>query len=394
MLQLEKTEKRASIRYPASFYSPAWISACLQQCQQPVHWYLSEEADFCTLEIETKAGELDATLQTLFAQLNGYPAFTEVDIDAFENSQTPLLSCIILLTANDPFVAHHLIPSIIHNSRGYEIEIRLVYNGLGADLRRFQNFDVAYSEFACVAKGYNLGARRSRGKYLAIFHDDCIVADPNWIPKCLTLLENQYVAVTSELENNLGLGIQHPLLTLKNVPLVIERERFFQLGGYDENYYVGYEDVDFTYQLLEREQAFSKVEMDYFHFNGMSTILLFGGNLSYFKQLFAYHLLPKKIIFDLRNFYIQKLIQNADIAWLNQQQLLYFLSKFERYWQKVDYQAAIAFQQQLSAQLSSPTDGFLPAERSKLITMVRGLCEQPEPQFLTAPANLRQQPQQ
>ncbi|MEH1830134.1 MAG: glycosyltransferase [Nostoc sp.] len=374
MLQLEKTENRASICYPTSYYSPACVAGHLQQFQQPVHWHLSENADTCTLDIETKAGALDATLQTLFAQLNGYPSFTEVDIDAFKNSQLPLMSCIILLTANDEFVANHLIPSIIHNSRGYEIEIRLVYNGLGADLRRFQNFDVACSEFACVSKGYNLGARRSRGKYLAIFHDDCIVADPNWIPKCLTLFENGYVAVTPEIEGNLGLGIQHPLLTLKNVPLVIEREQFFQLGGYDENYYVGYEDVDFTYHLLEREQAFSKVEMHYFHFNGMSTILLFGNNLPYFKQLFAYHLLPKKIIFDLRTFYIQKLIQNAEISWLNKQQLLYFLSKFEQYWQKISYETAIAFQQQLSAQLPSPTHGLMPEKRGNLIELVRGFC--------------------
>lgn len=374
MLQLEKNENRASIRYPTRYYSPDAVSDCLKQFQQTVQWDLAQGKDTCTLEIETKSGELDAIIQTLFAQLNGYPSFTEIDIDTFKNSQSPLISCIILLTANDEFVANHLIPSIIHNSRGYEIEIRLVYNGLGADLSRFQNFDVAYSEFACVAKGYNLGAQRSRGQYLAIFHDDCIVADPNWIPKSLTLLENGCIAVTSELEESLGLGVQHPLLTLKNVPLVIKRERFFQLGGYDENYYVGYEDIDFTYQLLESEQSFSKVEMDYFHFNGMSTILLFGQNLSYFKQLFAYHLLPKRIIFDLRSFYIQKLVQSAEISRLNKQQLFYFLSKFERYWQRIDYQAAIDFQQQLKDQLRSPTDGFMLDERSHLIEAVRDLC--------------------
>ena len=370
-LQFSKSENRASIRYPTYFYQADAVSECLENLHRVCRWDLTEQAGISELEVEAKAGELEKLIQDLFARLNAYPSFTDVNIDAFEPSQVPLLSCAILLTANDLFVANHLIPSIIQNSQGYDIEILIIYNGIGADLSRFKKFDVSHSEFGCVSKGYNQGAKRSRGKYLALFHDDCIVADPRWIDKCLNLLERGHIAVTPEIEENSRLGYQTPLLTAKNVPLVMRKDRFIELGGYDENYYIGYEDVDFTYQMLLNGRTFSKVDMRYFHFNGMSTILMFSGNSAYFKTLFAYHLVPKKTVLYLRNFYLHKLNNKKEIELLDDKQFLYFLSKFEWYWTEIGHHQALKFLKSLREQLKPNLDSPFLCDQQAMIELVQ-----------------------
>ena len=57
-------------------------------------------------------------------------------------------------------------------------------------------------------------------------------------------------------------GPGEPLVNAKNVPLVMDRSRLIAMGGYDQTYYIGYEDLDLTYQILAAGKRFSKVELD------------------------------------------------------------------------------------------------------------------------------------
>ena len=96
---------------------------------------------------------------------------------------------------------------------------------------------------------------------------------------------------------------------MKNVPLVIEKSRLIALGGYDETYYIGYEDLDLTYQILATGSRFAKVELDYLHWNGMSTALMFSSQRGIYKRLFALDLLPMDAIARLRDVSFRRLMQ-------------------------------------------------------------------------------------
>jgi hypothetical protein len=61
---------------------------------------------------------------------------------------------------------------------------------------------------------------------------------------------------------------------LKEVPVVFEKVKFLELGGYDETYYWGFEDVLLCAKILNKGKHIKHVPISHLHFNGMSTILL------------------------------------------------------------------------------------------------------------------------
>jgi Glycosyl transferase family 2 len=366
----------ASIEFSADFYPPGPLTECLNRAQRIQSWDLTGQGARQTLRIRATPGSIEDAVRETFAELHGYPCFFPRETDCFRSKHAPLMSCIILLTANDLFVANHLIPSILANSRGHDIEIAIVYNGLGADVDLFRRFDVLVSEFGCVAKGYNQGVSRSRGKYVAVFHDDCMLADENWIPKCISLLESGYIAVSPEIRNSNFICDDEPFAVAKNVPLVIDRERLVQLGGYDETYYIGYEDFDLTYQILSNGAEYSKVQLDYIHFNGMSTALMFGDNRPLYRSLFALDLLPRNAIEGLRDSSFQNLMRRQESVWIHRHEFLHFLSKFERYWAAIDYCGALAMCGRLAGELGGRHDCPLISKRQMMIDFVRGFATQ------------------
>jgi len=68
------------------------------------------------LTVECPASDWDARVARAFAAINGLPALDAGRARGFRNASRPLVSCIILLTANDLFVRRTLIPSIIASS--------------------------------------------------------------------------------------------------------------------------------------------------------------------------------------------------------------------------------------------------------------------------------------
>jgi hypothetical protein len=57
-----------------------------------------------------------------------------------------------------------------------------------------------------------------------------MLADPNWIPKSLSLLDEGYLEVRPEIQRVKLLGSAEPFVVARNVPLVMERSRFLGLG--------------------------------------------------------------------------------------------------------------------------------------------------------------------
>jgi Glycosyl transferase family 2 len=326
MIHLEKDHDGFRVRWAQGELDPAAVRRHLAAWTDRLTCFLTE-GDDQTLElaVTTPGQEVDRTLLGLFSQIHGYPHFPPVDLHTYRNAAEPLLSCVILLTFNDRFVRTCLIPSLIQNSQDQAIEILVVYNGLGADRGAFGNLPIIESEFGWVARGYNAGVQQARGEYVALFHDDCVITDPHWIEKCLAGLGGEVMAVTPELREVGGLQVA------KGVPLVIKKQHYLELGGHDEYYYAGIEDLDFTYQILSSGRHVKQVEIGSLHFQGMSTSLLTSRDPEQLKTLFGCNMLRKERIGRLCQDSLMQLRRDGVIRLAEAYYYLYFLNKFENY---------------------------------------------------------------
>lgn len=230
------------------------------------------------------------------------------------------MSCIILLTLNELFVENHLIPSIIANSKSHGIEIIIAYNGYGCDISRYKNVKVVNSPHLWVAKGYNTGVLNAKGDYIALFHDDCFIRDKNWIEKAITKLDEKVIAVSPEMYKNIA----------KCVPLIMRRTDYLNLGGFDEQYFWGIEDADFTYSIRSAGKTVEQCSIDYVHYKGMSTVLLLAKNNTEFKKAFGNCSLSQDEVEKLRNHYLPKAYTKGYIASAFKDKL-YMLRKHKSY---------------------------------------------------------------
>ncbi len=199
------------------------------------------------------------------------------------------VSCIILCNLNDEFVKYRTIPSILANSQDYSTEIIVVDNSSNHTFdypEGLNDVKVIKSEPFHIPKGYNNGVKEARGKYIAIFHDDCEVLDKNWINTCTRILNEQVYAVAPQLHHQVTIVNEeytkpHSLLKeeryqefLKECPLVMKKDKFYEVGGYDETYYFGYEDVRFAESINKLGKHIQEVDIEFNHYNGMSTVLM------------------------------------------------------------------------------------------------------------------------
>jgi len=253
------------VRYPARIHSAARAAAV---------------AGAHGLEIGAGAGDAwqlrapAEALKAFFADLNGfrapYPAQPLGDGGA-----APLMSCVIVVNENVPFVREQLVPSLRANSPRHPIEIVLVYNGSAREDPALGALRSVRSGWSAVAAAYNAGARAARGEYLALFHDDCVMDDPLWMDKCIGALEGGAGAVAGEfrrMDSIAGTAVP-PLSVAKCVPLVMRKQAYFAAGGFDEFHYVGYEDLDFTLALAQRGMKVAAADLRLRHFGGMSSTL-------------------------------------------------------------------------------------------------------------------------
>jgi glycosyltransferase involved in cell wall biosynthesis len=239
------------------------------------------------------------------------------------HTDQPLISCIILLTFNDKFLYNFLIPSILANTT-IPYEIIIVYNGSNANLELFKKFTIVESETGCVSKAYNSGVAKARGKYIAIFHDDCLITHYQWHNVMLDKLEKDIFAVSTEAMYNDLFNFQF----LKGTPLVMTKENYETLGGHDEFYFAGIEDVDFSYKMIKKGCKIETISIPYKHFNVMSSVILLNDQPELIKTLFGYCLIPQNVIQHWKTKVMSFSERTSSIQKVNEENLKYFIKKY------------------------------------------------------------------
>lgn len=293
-LSYVRHDGQIAVAYPNGIHDIRRAAAVAQPYGLAVQ---SSGAAAWTLHCPAPEGGYPPVLKTFFADLNDLPApYPAAVPDGFVPGP-PLVSCIVVVNENLPFVCEQLLPSLQANTRKVPIEIIIVCNGSPGDVPQWPNVRAIQSEWGSVSKAYNAGARASRGRYLAIFHDDCTVCDPLWVEKCLQRLERGAQAVAGEfreINTIAGVGMLK-LPVAKCVPLFLGRDDFDAVGGFDEFHYIGYEDLDFTLALASHGKKLVATDLRIQHFHGMSSTLKYNP-LPGLAELYAFTALPRVAI--------------------------------------------------------------------------------------------------
>lgn len=267
----------------------------------------------------------------LFSQINGVPLTIKIPGPRPTRAAVPDLSCIIVLTANGRFVRHFLLPSIVQCTRNVATEIIIVCNGTIPPDECIEGVACMSSEYGCVANAYNRGVEAASGDYIALFHDDCLLADPAWAEVCIGMLRRGYTAVTPEVQT------YRRLMVAKSVPLLMRRRDYLALGGFDEQYYMGIEDIDFTYSILSAGGHVGRAPIRYEHFNGMSTVILFGRRPTLYEMLFGGLMLPKNAVRALATRCLKNARNDRVFSALLIRNYIYFIRKFESYLKRTQH---------------------------------------------------------
>ena len=370
MFELNKHDNQVSLKYPTGFWANELILEKSKSINTLGNLKVNHfEKNSSELIIHSNKDDLNATTTNLFSQLNNYPFYDSAIIETFTNAEAPLVSCILLLPFNDLFARNVLLPSIIKNSEGTPIEIIIVYNGLGIDLDKLKNFEVIESEFCCLSKDYNKGVKKATGKYIALFHDDCLLYDPRWIQKSVEAFKENVKVVASEM-NQYG-----PFSFGKAVPLFLKKEDYLAVGGFDEFYFAGIEDIDLACSFLERGEKTAHVKMDYMHLRGMTSSMVVHENPRQLKLLFGYQVLPNSVISKVHGDCMKKMVSASFIKLLETQYYLYLFEKytalFTRLGMNVEERISY-FKVKRNAYIFSPEIVFV-KQRDKLIEAYKGL---------------------
>lgn len=152
-------------------------------------------------------------------------------------------------------------------------EIIVVDNGPNQNFS-LEGVKVIRSEPYHIPKGYNAGVAEAKGDYIALFHDDCLMNDPLWIQKSEAALNQDVIAVGPDFRQKPSYAY------LKETPLVMQKHKFLELGGYDESHYIGYQAALLCIAINKAGKQIQGISIDCTHFAipgksiGMSTVLL------------------------------------------------------------------------------------------------------------------------
>ena len=287
-------------------------------------------------------GTCPRALKALFAALGGFPApYPEIAAPA-PRAAAPLVSCIIIVNHNALFVREQLIPSLFANTR-LPFEVVLVHNGAVDSEALLAAFGGARCPSGAVSVAYNAGAALAHGRYLAFFHDDCILDDERWVEKCATALEQGAAAVAAEFRRleRIG-GVEVPALPVaKCVPLFIRAEEFASAGRFDEFHYLGYEDLDFTLRLAQLGKRVEPVDLRARHFDGMSSVLKYCP-LPGLAALFAMTAVPRSAILRRFREFAERGLRRDGVDYLRlalDAQLFHVLMKYRAFLAGIDSNA-------------------------------------------------------
>lgn len=367
---VETAGPRFRATFPAMVYPSGAVARALSELPSGVRRAADFESPVGSLELEGPPLTVRKAATDFFARVNGYPVFPDGLLRDFRNSDAPLVSCVLLLPFNELFARNVILPSIIANSAPHPIEIILVFAGFGVNRRPFAHLRHVESELTSIARGYNAGVRAARGEYIALFHDDCYVDDPRWLDKAFAALRDDVVCVTPELDRWQKVPVG------KAVPLVMRRQDFLDLGGYDEYYYAGVEDMDLTVSILAAGRRQELVDIRYRHLRGMGTSLVVHEQPHQLKLLFGYQLLPAETIARVHMDMMQRLLASGFVRMLEGDYHLHFLGKFgdllaERFAVDVPHMSN-AYKLMRYPYLLSPEIAYI-SNREKLVAAYRSL---------------------
>src|SRR5690606_40042314 len=83
-------------------------------------------------------------------------------------------------------------------------------------------------------------------------------------------IDNGAFATSTEMVYHAHFSLEY----LKGMPLLMLKANYELIGGHDEFYFAGIEDLDFSYRIQLRGKVLKKVSTPYRHFRGMSTVIL------------------------------------------------------------------------------------------------------------------------
>jgi hypothetical protein len=107
----------------------------------------------------------------------------------------------------------------------------------------------------------------------------------------------------------------------------MRKKDYLQLGGFDEFYFSGNEDKDFTYTIYSNGKKIME-NINSIHFQGVSTILLLSSNYEDFKKTISYNILPLNVLKTLNEFYLNQAF-NKGVKVVMAKYMLYFNDKFK-----------------------------------------------------------------
>jgi Glycosyl transferase family 2 len=317
---VERNGGGLEVRFPVHAYPAERVEEAVRRLPPGGPIEFAGDGDRATLRAQ--GAGVEGAVSRFFAALNGYPVHGDGLLGGFENSAEPLVSCIVLLPFNDLFARTVILPGIIENSAGVPIEIVIVDAGFGTNLEPFDHLRIVHSELTSIARGFNNGVRAARGEFVALFHDDCFVDDPDWIQKSLEGLAGEVVAVTPEFDSWYGVPVG------KAVPLVMRREKFLELGGYDEFYYVGVEDMDLSCTVLAHGLRQERVDIRYRHLRGMGTSLTVHEDPLQLRRLFGLQVLPAEVVRRVHADSMSRLLSHDFVRLLEGRYHMHFIDKF------------------------------------------------------------------
>jgi GT2 family glycosyltransferase len=185
--------------------------------------------------------------------------------------EMPLVS-IIIVNYNGKRLLERCLSSVI-NTRYPNYEILVVDNSSSdgsSDLvnEKFPNCRVIQLENNMgFAIANNVGANAAKGKYAVFLNNDTVVTS-DWLDDLVTVLErNSDIAIAQSMlilpsgevdsagdfatefgrtysSKKFGFDVPREILSARGAAMMIKRDFFLQVGGFDEDYFISFEDVE------------------------------------------------------------------------------------------------------------------------------------------------------
>lgn len=213
------------------------------------------------------------------------------EIPAKESGKKPMVS-IVIPSKDNPEVLERCLRSI-YEKTGYDnYEVIVVDNGSAGSVRAKLMILEKELGFAYYYKPMdfnfsvmvNYGVNQARGEYVLLLNDDCEVLDGEWLTRMLGQAQLPHVgAVGAKLlypnsdliqhagVTNLAVGPAHKLQQFRDsvsfyygrnrmvydyigvtaACILVSKKIYLEVGGFDENIRVAFNDVDFCFKLIE-----------------------------------------------------------------------------------------------------------------------------------------------